>query len=282
MKNIYVASPMDFIKGNKSNKTIKTIKETLKNHKVYIPSEKWDGDSTDISIKHKINWDFLKKSDIFICLLTGETIGCLVELGYAIKNNTKVLIVVGDKRYYKSTTINNLHFNNVKIVDIDILDQKILNNFVNEKSEKPFFGFYKMTPEAKLPEKAYNTDVGFDIFSLEDTVILKGEAKLLKTGIIVNIPDGYWVQITGRSSSFWKRRLFVVDGVIDQEYRGELKIGVFNTNNETAVINAGDRLAQIIIWKKEDINYAEVDHVDKTSRGSNGFGSSGLNEMKRG
>lgn len=125
------------------------------------------------------------------------------------------------------------------------------------------------------PSKAYPDDAGFDLSVSEPVKVEPGESKLLPTGVRVAIPHGYWGLIVGRSSTWHRRKLMTIPGVIDAGWRGELFVSVHNFGIETQDIAVGERLGQLIIlpawlgglnWQAE---------LPPHERGTNGFGSSG-------
>lgn len=96
----------------------------------------------------------------------------------------------------------------------------------------------------------------------------------LEVGIRVKLPDDSWALVTGRSSTAWKRQLFVIQGVIDSGYVGYLRNLVYNPNEVYRRVYQGDRLAQLIIMTKHNVNnIIEVDELPTTERNQTGFGS---------
>jgi dUTP pyrophosphatase len=125
-----------------------------------------------------------------------------------------------------------------------------------------------------LPYRRYPGDCGYDLFVAKAVTIPVGEFRDVPTNIRCQMPLNTWGLIIGRSSTFRKRRLLVVPGIIDNGYRGELFTGVFNMNKHEAVVEAGERLAQFILMPlvTPEVVFGEVDDTD---RGSKGFGSTG-------
>ena len=131
-----------------------------------------------------------------------------------------------------------------------------------------------------IPVYKTKGSVGFDIESNEDVIIKPGERKLIHTGLYMEIPAGYELQIRSRSGLSLKDGFVTILGTIDNDYRGE--IGVIGVNiNDTGYfqIDKGDRIAQgvlapIEIAKFEKVN--SIDELSKTDRGSDGFGSTGV------
>ncbi len=129
---------------------------------------------------------------------------------------------------------------------------------------------------------AYQTagSAGMDIRAwLQEPVILKPlERKLIPTGLHIALPEGYEAQIRPRSGLAIKRGLSLVNtpGTIDADYRGEIMIPVINLSAEDQEINDGERIAQMIIARYEQISWIEADTLEATERGAGGFGHSGV------
>lgn len=130
---------------------------------------------------------------------------------------------------------------------------------------------------AMVPMKAYEDDAGLDMHVSERVVIRPGEFKDVPSGISVQLPEGTWGMIQGRSSTLRKRSLLVNPGVIDVGYRGPLFSGCWNLGKETVILEEGERVAQLILIANvtEMVRVVEVDELADHPRGSNGFGSSG-------
>lgn len=132
----------------------------------------------------------------------------------------------------------------------------------------------KMNSLAKLPEKNHSSDAGWDLFSSQRIVLLKKRRSVISTGISTEIPEGYCALIWDRSSMGLKG-VHRFAGVIDSSYRGEWKIIIYNSSQTHHQIEVGDKIAQAIIQKVEDISFIESDELSNTERGEQGFGSSG-------
>lgn len=97
----------------------------------------------------------------------------------------------------------------------------------------------------------------------------------IEIGIKVKLPNDAWAIITGRSSTAWKKRIIVINGIIDTDYVGPLRNLIYNPNPVPIRVHEGDKLAQLILIKKYHINnIVKVDELPKTIRGETGFGSS--------
>ena len=129
-----------------------------------------------------------------------------------------------------------------------------------------------------LPKQAYGDDAGYDLLSAIDCDLPPSERALIPTGVAVAIPKGYAGFVQPRSGLAIKHGLSLVNtpGLIDSSYRGEIKVIAINTDpRETFSIKRGDKIAQLVIQKIEAVHFEEVDSLDETERGHNGFGSSG-------
>lgn len=127
------------------------------------------------------------------------------------------------------------------------------------------------------PTRAYLDDAGLDLYVHGDYIIASGEYRDIDLNVRIKTPPGYWVLLTGRSSSMRNRRLLVSQGVIDPGYIGPLYAGVTNMSSEPVEIRHGERIAQLIAFRNEteNLRLVEVDRLPETERGDRGFGSSG-------
>jgi deoxyuridine 5'-triphosphate nucleotidohydrolase len=134
--------------------------------------------------------------------------------------------------------------------------------------------FKRLTVTAQLPSRGYDDDAGMDLYVDEEVQIAPGEFADIATGVAVDLPDGYWARITGRSSAWRKLGLQVLEGIIDTGYTGPLFAGVYNPGPAPVVLAVGDRVAQLILHRTEALTPAWGD-VRIKARGANGFGSTG-------
>ena len=140
--------------------------------------------------------------------------------------------------------------------------------------------FKKSNVDATTPKYAYPTDSGFDLYSTEECLILPFDRKLVPTGIHIDIPENYEVQIRSKSGLALKQGLMVLNspGTIDQGYTGEIQVILFNTTKDKVKIEKGQKVAQAVLcpvvagkW----INLVE-DEINSKDRSDNGFGSTGI------
>ena len=136
------------------------------------------------------------------------------------------------------------------------------------------FKVKKLVPEAKLPTRAHANDAGLDLYSLEGATIAPGEGKVLRTGIAAEFNPGQVGMLTDRSSMA-KQGFKVAGGIIDAGYTGELNVVLRNITQETLFVQAGNKIAQLLIIPILTPEVEEVKELSSSERGSKGFGSSG-------
>lgn len=143
---------------------------------------------------------------------------------------------------------------------------------------KPTFKFELTHPNAKLPTKVNPNDSGWDVYSCEDTVLTPGKPVICKTGLRCVLPPGYELQVRSRSGLAAKSGVFVLNspGTVDSDYRGLIGVILTSVSDAPYIVKAGDRIAQLVPAKVEDVDFVQVESIDtNTERGSGGFGSSG-------
>ncbi|MDG1746847.1 MAG: dUTP diphosphatase [Bacteroidia bacterium] len=140
--------------------------------------------------------------------------------------------------------------------------------FVINKSDNP------------LPEHQTESSAGADIHAYlpdGDVIIAAGEKEIIPTGIYIEIPVGYEVQVRPRSGLAFKHGVTVLNspGTIDADYRGEVKVLLINHGKEAFVVKSGERIAQMVFSKYQRVEWESVNRLSDTERGSGGYGSSG-------
>jgi dUTP pyrophosphatase len=138
--------------------------------------------------------------------------------------------------------------------------------------------FNKLRPDAIIPSKATPGSIGLDLHSVDPYIVLPGQRVVVSTGLRVQLPKDVYGRIAPRSGLAVKHGLDVGAGVIDPDYTGEIRVVLFNHDSHNPfIIRPGYRIAQLILERAVDpIDVQEVDSIDDdTSRGSNGFGSTG-------
>lgn len=145
-------------------------------------------------------------------------------------------------------------------------------------SNPEFVLFSRMNENAVQPSKAYPRDAGWDLHTSATTTIAPHTRVDVPTGIEAALPYAFWGHILPRSSTLRKHGLQVVTAVIDSGYRGEMFVQVYNPTNESVTVEAGTRLAQLILHRVEKIQWVECPpgELPPGERGNSGFGSSGV------
>ena len=137
----------------------------------------------------------------------------------------------------------------------------------------------KLSPSVKLPSYKTSGASGMDLMaSIDKSIELKpGESYLVPTGLSVAFPKEYEIQIRPRSGLAAKNNISVLNtpGTIDSDYRGELKVILFNHGTIKFVVNNNDRIAQMVLSPILKVNFEEVEELPETVRGAGGFGSTG-------
>ncbi|MDD5788379.1 MAG: dUTP diphosphatase [Bacteroidales bacterium] len=131
-----------------------------------------------------------------------------------------------------------------------------------------------------LPAYATEMSAGMDLrANLEEPVTLQPmERKLIPTGLYIALPVGHEAQIRPRSGLALKHGVTVLNtpGTVDADYRGEVKVLLVNLSDVPFVVNDGERIAQMIVAKYEQVEFVEVDQLDETERGAGGYGHTGV------
>ena len=141
----------------------------------------------------------------------------------------------------------------------------------------------KIINKSNNPTPSYETSLsaGMDLRAyVEEPITLSpGERKLIKTGLHIELPEGYEAQVRPRSGLAFKKGITVLNspGTIDADYRGDVGVILINHSNEEFAVNSGDRIAQLVISKFEKVDWETSDEINSTSRGDSGFGSTGSN-----
>lgn len=136
--------------------------------------------------------------------------------------------------------------------------------------------FVKMSSKACSPTRTTPQAAGLDLKSAEEIQIDPGKRKLISTQIQMMIPEGHYGRIAPRSGLSLNQQIDVCAGVIDSDYRGEIKVLLHNHGQTPFIIKKGDKIAQLICEKISIPTLIEVSELPSSLRGSNGFGSSGM------
>jgi dUTP pyrophosphatase len=161
-------------------------------------------------------------------------------------------------------------------VDINELEREMENYEQTMKVE-----YSHSNKDSIDPSYAYPTDSGFDLYSTEDRIIEPFGRDLIPTGLHIDIPDGYEIQVRSKSGLALKQGLMVLNspGTVDQSFSGEIQVILFNTAKDSVKITKGQKIAQAVLspvvcgkW----IKFVKVNYINSKDRNSNGFGSTGI------
>lgn len=136
--------------------------------------------------------------------------------------------------------------------------------------------FLKTHPDAVLPTKNNSNDSGYDMTAVEDTVIPARGSAVVPVGLtLADLQHGYWIRIESRSGMAFKFGVTAFNGIIDNAYRGDLGVKLFNHTDVDYTVAKGNRVAQLVIYPLVNGEAVWSDTVTETVRGDKGFGSSG-------
>jgi dUTP pyrophosphatase len=135
--------------------------------------------------------------------------------------------------------------------------------------------FKKLDERAVLPSRGSFYAAGLDLYSIEDLTVEPKQRYLARTGLAVAIPEGYYGRVAPRSGLATKNGLDVLAGVIDADYRGEIRCLLYNTGDEMITLPARSKICQLIIEKIITPEAVWANEINETNRGGGGFGSTG-------
>lgn len=138
--------------------------------------------------------------------------------------------------------------------------------------------FRKLTANAQLPVYATPEAAGMDVYANSEWTLGTGQYVLVPTGLSVEIPPGWELQVRPRSGLAAKFGVTVLNspGTIDSDYRGEIKVCLINHGSQAFAVKPGDRIAQLVLSRAPQASIEEAQELSDTQRGSGGFGSTGV------
>jgi len=173
-----------------------------------------------------------------------------------------------------------LEFDPVKMMQSLGINYDEIENSFNEGFNKKLEVKYSLDNDNSEPMYHYSTDSGFDLRSAESLEIKPLERRLISTGLRIDVPRRYEIQVRPKSGLTIKRGLTVLNtpGTVDQGYTGEIKVIMINLSDEVQVISVGDKIAQAVLCpviQGGEIDLIRVSKIDEKDRNDNGFGSTG-------
>ncbi len=138
----------------------------------------------------------------------------------------------------------------------------------------------KIHPNALIPEYQTEGSSGFDLHAVEEVMIKPHSVGLVEIGICLSLEVGYELQVRTRSGLALNHQVMVLNspGTVDNDYRGEIKVILANLSDKDFKVQVGDRIAQGVVQKTYKAEFIECERLDETSRGSGGFGSTGVSK----
>ncbi|QEF39191.1 dUTP diphosphatase [Helicobacter pylori] len=138
----------------------------------------------------------------------------------------------------------------------------------------------KIHPNALIPKYQTEGSSGFDLHAVEEVTIKPHSVGLVKIGICLSLEVGYELQVRTRSGLALNHQVMVLNspGTVDNDYRGEIKVILANLSDKDFKVQVGDRIAQGVVQKTYKAEFIECERLDETSRGSGGFGSTGVSK----
>lgn len=301
MNTVYLARPIDHISQQTAhNYKILTeqIRQSNQSLLIYEPARAFSlGEYTTPNTQiNTINNAALATADLLLVLWfkNSKSWGVPAEVQQAIDQQKPILFVtdlqqhqLGWAAQYNPEQVTLLQFDqNAELNGNRELARRILRVAKQKITEHQPTNTLQLLPVAKiregehaeLPTRAYHDDAGLDLYVSQPTQVPPGEFVDVPTNTAIQLPEGTWGLLQGRSSTLRKKKLLVNPGVIDVGYTGELFSGVQNLSDQTVHLQPGERISQLILIPNATENYQpiKVPHLDNnTSRGNNGFGSSG-------
>jgi dUTP pyrophosphatase len=136
------------------------------------------------------------------------------------------------------------------------------------------------TSKHALPHYETSGSAGMDLrANIDQSITLKPlERTIIKTGLFIALPEGFEAQVRPRSGLAAKKGITVLNspGTVDADYRGEIGVILVNLSNDDFIVEDGERIAQLVIAKHEQVVWEQVEVLDETKRGAGGFGSTGV------
>ncbi|MDO7814758.1 dUTP diphosphatase [Helicobacter pylori] len=138
----------------------------------------------------------------------------------------------------------------------------------------------KIHPNALIPKYQTEGSSGFDLHAVEEVMIKSHGVGLVRIGICLSLEVGYELQVRTRSGLALNHQVMVLNspGTVDNDYRGEIKVILANLSDKDFKVQVGDRIAQGVVQKTYKAEFIECERLDETSRGSGGFGSTGVSK----
>ena len=126
-----------------------------------------------------------------------------------------------------------------------------------------------------IPQKAHNADAGYDLRTPERVVIHRHDSVTIDTGVHIDIPISWFGKLESKSGLNANHHIVCLGGVIDSGYTGSIKVTLYNLGEQDYIFEKGDKIVQLIFMTRGTFSLTQVDELEETERGDNGFGSTG-------
>ena len=148
---------------------------------------------------------------------------------------------------------------------------------LRKSHRQPTIDFIRIREGAQIPARATRDAAGYDLSSAESCTVPSGGRVLVHTGVSVRIPRHYHIEIRPRSGLALRHGITVLNtpGTVDADYRGEIGVIMVNLSNEEFTVNDGDRIAQMVVARHEQVEWQPVETLADSERGEGGFGHTG-------
>jgi deoxyuridine 5'-triphosphate nucleotidohydrolase len=282
---VYLAQPIDFGSADTSLVLGAEGEMAAMDWTIYDPKSAFTVGATPHGAVSRINQAAMDEATGGVAFLPSgaKTVGVPAEIGYLTARFKPVLLVT-DMGQSSWAVAGWADSDNVKAVPMTADDVSAGLDWLRDRmsllaTQQPEpIVFEARETGATLPTKGYNDDAGYDLYAAEDAVIPARGQGVVSCGVSVDIPEGMWAQITGRSSTLKNHNLLVAPtvGVIDEGYTGELFAPVVSISDDDVKITRGQRIAQLILHHAPGQDFQPVwGQVRSKARGDRGFGSTG-------
>lgn len=205
----------------------------------------------------------------------------------AYTDTNEIQVDVTDNNFTPYAPFYNIECGNYDVV-LNKINKVILNEFSKLKITKKYkerisvimkINLKRLTNTAKIPTRQHEGDAGYDLYAdiQEPVTIEPHTTKFIKTGLAIEIPDGYFGAVFAKSGLASKQGLCPANcvGVCDSRYRGEYMVALHNDSTAAKAVSSGDRIAQLVVMPYLNVEFNEVGELSSTERGEGGFGSTG-------
>lgn len=292
---VYAAVPIDGVSGEPGDEPWRYVRDNVRavignvpNVVGYYPGHAFTvGPHVEaFPALERANRGALAASDALVALLPAgvPSVGVPREIEAARAMGIPVAVVTDNARSYSLTDVPHFEVSipGLRSATSYVRDEALRRAGVGRMRHNEIAVYRAGIGAPVMPSRAHRTDAGFDLHTSREVTIKPGEFADVHTDLQVAMPPNLWGRIVGRSSTFRRRKLLVLEGVIDAGYRGPIYTGVTNLSDEPVTIAEGERVAQFIPHVNvaaritlNEVGRDDFEALPHDGRGANGFGSSG-------